>query len=222
MEWRSSKKTDVPKGSSNDVEDAEGAKNAKNGKGTGSTTEWELNGTEKYDTDVDRDPTAALFHELVHACDKDKGTEGRKDVKGPDGDIDGDEVNAVTVENMYRMLAGLDLRGKYGGRRLPAAATTTTTSTSQASTTSTTMPPGCSSANLFVDPGNCVHVQSNPAGINCPTTCNAMFSTGSPVQLFGQAPMAAFSGDCDATGHVQLQNAHPQSSCVLTCACAAP
>ncbi len=233
------KKTDVKKGSNNDVEDKASAGNASNGKGTGSVTQWEPNGTDKYDDDVNRDPTAALFHELVHACDKDKGMEGRGDVKGPDGEIDGDEVNAVTVENMYRMLAGLDLRAKYGGRRLPAAATTTTTTTSQTSstspvsstsqtststpvsTTTTSSMPGCASANLSVNPGNCGTVMSSPMGINCPPTCNASFSTSQSVQLSGQAPTSMFVGDCDTAGNVQMQNAHPPG-CALTCACNAP
>jgi hypothetical protein len=216
------KKTDEPKGSGNDPDDRT---KAGNGTGTGSTTKWEPGGTERYDTDVDRDPTAALFHELVHACDADKGMRDTSGVTGPDGDVKKNEVNAVTVENMYRMLAGLPLREKYGGKRLPGSGTTTTsspTTTTSASTTTTTMPPGCANANLFVSPGNCGQVVSNPPGINCPPTCNAMFGTSTPVRLFGQAPGSVFSGDCDSAGNVQLQNAHPAGGCALTCACSAP
>ena len=192
--------------------------------GSGSRTTWKGDGTEQLDSDVNRDPTAALFHELVHACDADKGMRNPKPVQGPDGPIKGNEVNAVTVENMYRMVVGLPLRTKYGGRRLPASGTTTTssTTTTSTSTTTTSLPSGCSNANLFVSPGNCGQVVSNPSGINCPPTCNAMFSTSSPVHLFGQAPTSTFSGDCDAAGNVQLQNAQPGTGCSLTCACNAP
>lgn len=108
------KETNVPKGSGNRPDDMG---KAGNGTGTGSTTKWEPNGTEKYDEDVNRDPTAALLHELVHACDADKGTR--------DGSVDAgsgikkNEIETTKKENAYRKEKGLPERQKYGGKPLP-------------------------------------------------------------------------------------------------------
>jgi hypothetical protein len=108
------KETKTPKGSSNTPGDF---KKAGNGTGTDSTTKWEPDGTDKYDEDVNRDPTAALFHELVHACDADKGTRDPT-VDDPSG-IKKNEVKATKKENEYRKEKGLPERQKYGGKALP-------------------------------------------------------------------------------------------------------
>jgi Effector protein len=108
------KETNVPKGSGNTP--ANGT-NAGNGTGTGSTTKWEPNGTEKYDDDVNRDPTAALLHELAHACDADKGARDAG-VEAGSG-IKKNEIKATGKENEYRKEKGLAERQKYGGKPLP-------------------------------------------------------------------------------------------------------
>jgi hypothetical protein len=106
--------TKTPKGSSNRPDDF---KKAGDGTGTGSTTKWEPEGTDRYDEDVNRDPTAALFHELVHACDADKGT--RDGSVDPGSDIKKNEIEATKKENEYRKEKGLPERKKYGGKPLP-------------------------------------------------------------------------------------------------------
>jgi hypothetical protein len=89
------------------------------------------------------DPTAALFHELVHASHFDTGTLDLSSIKGPDGPIEREEVAATVAENMFRMIACLPLRTCYGPQRLPqsppsTAPCSTTTSTTATSTTTTT------------------------------------------------------------------------------------
>ena len=58
----------------------------------------------------DRDPTASLLHELVHALD---ACDGRNPGER--------ELEAVRIENIYRRAAGLCQRTRYGNDRLPAA-----------------------------------------------------------------------------------------------------
>jgi hypothetical protein len=43
-------------------------------------------------------------------------------------------------------------------------------------------------------PGN-AHVFSNPAGIDCPTTCSFQFSAGKPIQLTVVADSSSFAGN---------------------------
>ncbi len=108
------KETKVKQGSNNSFD----AKNGSNGKGTGSTTQWETTSTDKYDTDVNRDPKAALFHELVHASHADKGTV-QKGVDKKSG-IENEEVTTTKTENQERQSKGNPPRKKYGGKPLPS------------------------------------------------------------------------------------------------------
>jgi hypothetical protein len=59
---------------------------------------------------------------------------------------------------------------------------------------------------LSVDPGD-GQVVSNPAGIDCPSTCRATFLTGAPVELTANSTSADFVFDhwenCDPTGEPQ-------------------
>ncbi|HLY37728.1 MAG TPA: hypothetical protein VKU61_06820 [Candidatus Binatia bacterium] len=58
----------------------------------------------------DRDPTASLLHELVHAAD---ACDGRNPGER--------ELEAVRIENIYRRAAGLCQRTRYGNLPLPAS-----------------------------------------------------------------------------------------------------
>jgi hypothetical protein len=58
---------------------------------------------------VDRDPTASLLHELVHALQDCRGLNPGKH-----------ELDAVRIENIYRRAAGLCQRRSYGDQLLPA------------------------------------------------------------------------------------------------------
>jgi len=60
----------------------------------------------------DRDPTASLLHELVHALDE---CEGRNPGEH--------ELDAVRIENIYRRAVGLCQRTRYGDDPLPASMT---------------------------------------------------------------------------------------------------
>jgi hypothetical protein len=89
------------------------------GKGSGSTVSWDPTFPYTYKDGVKRDPCSALFHELVHASDADKGKLDKRD--GGNG-IGADEVHACTEENKYRKEQGLPPRTKYGDKDLPPSA----------------------------------------------------------------------------------------------------
>jgi hypothetical protein len=108
------KKTNVPKGSTHTPDDA---KKASDGTGCGATVTWEPTGTERYDDDVDRDPKAALFHELVHAAHSNAGT--RQTGVDKDSGIRKEEITTCGIENQERMSKNKPKRTKYGGRPLP-------------------------------------------------------------------------------------------------------
>ncbi len=108
------KKTNVPKGSTHTPDDA---KKASNGTGCGATVTWEPTGTERYDEDVDRDPKAALFHELVHASHSNAGT--RQTGVDKASGIRKEEITTCGVENQERMSKNKPKRTKYGGKPLP-------------------------------------------------------------------------------------------------------
>ena len=57
---------------------------------------------------VQRDPTASLLHELVHAADDCQGRNPGEH-----------ELEAVRIENIYRRAAGLCQRARYGDEELP-------------------------------------------------------------------------------------------------------
>jgi hypothetical protein len=76
--------------------------------GTGSTTRWNPNLTKPYADGVNRDPTAALFHELCHAYEADRGVwDGSLD---PGTGIRKSEIKAIKTENLYRRAKGLPER----------------------------------------------------------------------------------------------------------------
>jgi len=108
------RKTRIPSGSKNTPDNS---RKAGNRSGTGTTTLWDPKGTRRYDRDVRRDPTAALLHELVHACDADLGT--RDASVDPDSKIKRNEIRATRIENNYRAEKNLPPRQKYGGKPLP-------------------------------------------------------------------------------------------------------
>jgi Effector protein len=91
--------------------------NATNGVGTGSTTRWNANLILPYADGVNRDPTAALFHELCHAFEADRGVwDGSLE---PATGIRYSEIQAIRTENAYRRAKGLPERKKYGRQDLP-------------------------------------------------------------------------------------------------------
>lgn len=110
------RQTDTEQGSHCKPDDP---KKEKDRSGTGTTIEWEADSTDLYDTDVARDPTAALLHELAHAAAADQGLATDETVPGPDGPIDQDEQYAVVIENIYRDAVNIPERTKYGNRELP-------------------------------------------------------------------------------------------------------
>jgi hypothetical protein len=89
---------------------------AQDGTGTGSTINWDPSFTDDTGVGVPRDPCASLLHELVHACDFDKGTDDG--TVGENGIIKA-ELKACTEENKYRKANGLRQRTKYGDKDLP-------------------------------------------------------------------------------------------------------
>ena len=107
--------THVPQGSDNVPDDEKKAKDPESG-GTGSTTKWDPDNATKYPGDVERDPAAALLHELQHALDANDGTLDRTDESG----IPKAERKAVKTENDYREEQGLPKRTKYGSPSLLA------------------------------------------------------------------------------------------------------
>jgi hypothetical protein len=91
--------------------------NASNGVGTGSTIRWNPNLRKPYADGVNRDPTAALLHELCHASEADRGVwDGSLH---PDTGIRNSEIKAISTENSYRRAKGLPERTKYGHQDLP-------------------------------------------------------------------------------------------------------
>lgn len=92
---------------------------AQNGTGTGSTVNWDPSFTDDTGVGVPRNPCASLLHELVHACDFDKGTDDGS--VGENGIIKA-EIKACTEENKYRKANGLPQRTKYGDKDLPPSA----------------------------------------------------------------------------------------------------
>ncbi|ANM30833.1 hypothetical protein ABI59_16500 [Acidobacteria bacterium Mor1] len=85
------------------------------GKGSGTTTKWDPDHMHTYKDGVDRDPCAALAHELNHANDADGG--GWSNDKT--GGILDDEIDACSDENEFRKSQGLPPRTKYGCNDLP-------------------------------------------------------------------------------------------------------
>jgi len=90
------------------------------GAGSGSTIDWDPDFPFVYADGVERDFCAALFHEMAHAIDGDRGTRPtgvdpasgvRRSEIGPNG--------ATTLENEYRDAKGLEQRRLYGGNPLP-------------------------------------------------------------------------------------------------------
>jgi hypothetical protein len=90
---------------------------ATNGIGTGSTTRWNPHLNKPYADGVNRDPTAALFHELCHALEADRGIWGGS--LDPNTGIRKSEIQAIRTENSYRRAKGLPERTKYGQQDLP-------------------------------------------------------------------------------------------------------
>jgi len=76
------------------------------------TITWNPDLRSALEPSCDRDPTASLLHELVHAVDE---CEGRNPGEH--------ELEAVRIENIYRRAAGLCQRTRYGGDVLPASMT---------------------------------------------------------------------------------------------------
>ena|SRR5579862_1619365 len=144
------------------------------GVGTNSTVHWNPTATPSLFCGGTVDPTAALFHELVHASHYDAGTWTQSAVKGPDGSMSAEEVAATVAENMYRMKACLPLRTCYGTQRLPqtppstAPCSTTTTSsittTTTSATTTTTVPNSSCTDNQCDNPAPC---GQNGSGASC-------------------------------------------------------
>lgn len=90
---------------------------ASNGIGTGSTTRWNPNSKKPYADGVNRDPIAALFHELCHALEAERGAWGGS--LDPATGIRKSEIHAIRTENAYRRAKGLPERTKYGQQDLP-------------------------------------------------------------------------------------------------------
>jgi hypothetical protein len=90
---------------------------ASNGVGAGSTTRWNPNSKKPYADGVNRDPIAALFHELCHALEADRGVWGGS--LDPATGIRKSEIQAIRTENSYRRAKGLPERTKYGQQDLP-------------------------------------------------------------------------------------------------------
>ena len=76
------------------------------------TITWNPELRSELEPSCDRDPTASLLHELVHAVDE---CEGRNPGEH--------ELDAVRIENIYRRAAGLCQRTRYGDDVLPASMT---------------------------------------------------------------------------------------------------
>jgi hypothetical protein len=71
---------------------------------------WNPDLRSELEPSCDRDPTASLLHELVHALD---ACDGRNPGER--------ELEAVRIENIYRRAAGLCQRTRYGSDPLPAS-----------------------------------------------------------------------------------------------------
>src|SRR5262249_50571768 len=63
------------------------------------------------------DDCAALYHELAHATDINKGALGEAMCGG--SGVQTKEVRATTAENAYRSAVGLETRKSYHGTKLP-------------------------------------------------------------------------------------------------------
>lgn len=89
------------------------------GKGSGTTVNWDPDHPYTYKDGVDRDPCAALAHELSHAADADSGT--RDPRPDPASGVKKTEIRATSDENRFRkaMDPPKPPRTKYGCKDLP-------------------------------------------------------------------------------------------------------
>ncbi len=95
------------------------------GRGSGSTVNVDPDIGVKHPTLGDGSPVdfcLVLLHELTHSYDNDRGK--RDPRRDPATNVKQAEINAVTIENLYRAHAGLRQRTHYGGDRMPASAFT--------------------------------------------------------------------------------------------------
>ncbi len=87
------------------------------GKGTSTVIKWNPNNTADYEPGVARDPCGALYHELYHAYEDNKGISVYAKF-GADKCAQQVELNATIAQNAYLAAAGLPVRTSYSGQRL--------------------------------------------------------------------------------------------------------
>ncbi|MCB1058302.1 MAG: hypothetical protein KDD11_22610 [Acidobacteria bacterium] len=92
------------------------------GKGSGTSVKWDPDHAHTYKDGVDRNPCAALAHELSHAADADSGT--RDPRPDPASGVKNTEIRATGEENQFRKAQKPPLppRTKYGCKDLPESA----------------------------------------------------------------------------------------------------